>query len=561
MSNYNPQTKLYYVKNGEIPNENNRLVPAPEISINHEYVYANDVIIGYTYIVTLSGYATSLDLRQSNNQTLGFKETVSAIKTIKNIFNHNGGYLQVNTGDNKLILKATGSSIKSLNFEQSDNQWINYSSYTIELEFNELQIGNCAGSGIPVNCGQLPPNISETPLLLDMKQHKVKSFSDNWNFEAGDTIYNSYDEFKNEYINVTYNIDVTGKHYFNGVGGVLPAWEQAKNFAQKRVYDQVKTLVTGVLSSPSGGVCDIALDYNVAYGSEGNGIISGLTNDYKVYNEKISCQTSESAGSFQANYSAILKRSATDTYSNENSLHTFSLTKDVRDDISGKKVTFNLQGNIQGLIPGGLINSPSILEFPSNGNLLIPKSSYTTDKYKNALTAYNKIGNKKQLNNGFIGTLGISNSSLDITGSCLGSAPLPASHTLTHNYLEGSISYATVYDSDVACRPSGTTVKNITYDIQDSVSLTQEFVIPGRANGPIIQDIGALSPGKITITYEGYDPTKECCDIILGCGTSDNIITGVPVPPAISGYNFLSDKPTVSTDGSYSVVRTYIQYQ
>lgn len=558
MSNYKPQAKVYYVKNGESPNENNRLVPAPEISIGHEYVYANDVIIGYFYTVTLNGYATSLDLRNSNITNSGFNETLNAIKRTKNLFNHNNGYLIVNTSDNKLIFKATGSSIKSLNFEQSDNQWVNYSPYSVEIEFNELQIGNCAGSGSPVNCGQLPPNINQTPLLLDMKLYKVKSFNDGWSFDANETIYNSYGEFKNESINVTYNIDVTGKHYLNGQGGLLPAWEQAKNFAQKRLYDQVKTLVSGVLTSSTGGVCDIALDYDSVYGSEGSGIISGLSNnDYKVYNEKISCETSESAGSFRATYNAILKRASTSTYSDNNSIHTFTLSKDIQDDISGKKVIMSLQGSIQGLIPGGLVNSPSILEFPSNGNLLIPRTP-AQNKYQNALTAYNKIGNKQKLKDDFVATLGISNSELLITGACITSTLTPATHTLTHNYLEGTISYNSSYDSDVSCSRNGTTVRNITYDIQDSAQQIQEFVIPGRTSGPIIQNIGVTTPGKITITYEGYDPTKECCAVVAGCGIENNP-AGVPNPPSIAGYIFLSDKPTFSTDGSYSVVRTYIQ--
>jgi hypothetical protein len=567
MSNYNPQAKLYYVKYGESPSESNRIVPAPEISISHEYIYANDVAIGYTYIVTLNGYATSLDLRNPNiSDTLGLKETIDAIKTIKNLFSHNNGYLQVDSGNNGLIFKATGSMIKSLNFEQSDNQWVNYAPYSVEIEFNELQIGDCNGAGTPVNCGELPPNMIQTPLFLDMKEHKVKSFSDSWSFDAGDTIYNSYDNFKNEHFNVTYNIDVTGKHYFNGSGGVLPAWEQAKNFAQKRLYDQVKTLVTGVLPSQSGTVCDIALNYDAVFGSEGTGILSEL-NDYKVYNEKISCQTSEFAGSFRATYTAILKRSLSDdTYSDENSIHTFSLVKDFQDDGRTKKITANLQGNIQGLIPGGLISTSSIIEFPENGNLIIPKSSETSNnKYSNALIAYNKIGDKKSIKEDFANLIGITNGYLLASGLCIdpSGTPLPSSHTVTHNYLEGTISYSTSYDSDRACQPSGTTVRNITYDIQNPTPIIQEFVIPGRASGPIIQDIGATTVGKIIITYEGFESLVKCCPdlstaISQNC-INDTVISGVPAPPDIDEYVWISDKPNLSSDGSFTVVRTYIK--
>jgi len=52
---------------------------------------------------------------------------------------------------------------------------------------------------------------------------------------------------------------------------------------------------------------------------------------YKIFNEKVSCNTSEGEGSFSLTYTAILKRiSGDNTYNSENTIHTFSTTRDVQ---------------------------------------------------------------------------------------------------------------------------------------------------------------------------------------------------------------------------------------
>ena len=91
---YNPLVKVYYLKGAESEGPANRLVPAPKISIDPEMYYANDTIIGYTYNVSLNGYATSLDLTSPPSGTPGFGDVLESIQKVKNIFN--GGIWQNN---------------------------------------------------------------------------------------------------------------------------------------------------------------------------------------------------------------------------------------------------------------------------------------------------------------------------------------------------------------------------------------------------------------------------------------------------------------------------------
>ena len=60
MPGYSATTEVYYCKQSESPGSDHRLAPAPTIVISPEIYYANDNVVGYTYNVTLNGYANAL---------------------------------------------------------------------------------------------------------------------------------------------------------------------------------------------------------------------------------------------------------------------------------------------------------------------------------------------------------------------------------------------------------------------------------------------------------------------------------------------------------------------
>jgi hypothetical protein len=568
---YNPKLKLYYVQGSGIASENNRLVPAPVISISPEYYYANDINIGYTYNITLNGYATSLDLRSYSGEQLGFQNTVESIQTIKNIFNNNGGTLLAVDDNNSLLFNASGINVKSLNFEQSDNNWVNYSRYSIELEANEIQLSDCTGVYPPVLCSGIAEGIVDSPYLIDMKKYKVKSFSDDWTFSLDDNIYNSYNfdeaNFNNEHFNITYAINATGKHYFVN-NKLIPAWEQAKNFCQYRLYAEVSKLIDqAIIRSPSDDGCVTTNTLQNVFGSGNNYLLDGLSDsDYKIFNEKVSCNTSEAEGSFSLTYTAILKRTSGDsTYTDPNTIHTFSTTRNVQDDGKTKVISVSVDGNIQGLIEGGLIKGSGILSLPNNGQiLLISPLSSGIDKYGYALSTYNKIAANNTLNANFAQMLGITYSSLNVSGGCIDASGSPpqSSHSATHNYTEGTITYNTSYNSNRACG-NNVSYTNASITFQDKIPSIQEFNIPGRSGGPIIQKIGVDQPKKITINIDGATLNNNCCPDIeslltSACGSSP-IFSGIP-SALIDNMILTENRYNTSSDGSYSITRAYIYH-
>jgi hypothetical protein len=566
---YNPSVKLYYLKGSESASENSRLVPAPQIAINPEFYYANDTIIGYTYNITLTGYATSLDLRSLQPGELGISDTVQAIQRTKNVLNGNNGTLLITDSTGNVVFKATGGLIKELSFEESDNKWVNYCEYSCTIEFNEIETGDCEGPGIAVNCGELPEKIAESPELVDMKEYKIKSYNDSWTFDLSENIYNAYNftesEFRNEHFSVEYTISATGKHYFVA-NKLIPAWEQAKNFCQFKIKKQADNLIDKILRrTDSSDGCVTDGDLSTIFQDGPPGLLDALdSDDFKIYNEKISCTTSEAAGSFSATYSAILKRAISEqTFSDADSIHTFTVSKDIQNDDGGKNITFSVQGQIQGLIEGGIVRSDSVLKLPENGSILI-SATPTTDKYGNALISYLKVANNKSLKPGFLTMLGVTNTALGVEQACVDADSAPSrsrTHSVSHNYDEGIINYSSSYDTNLACSRENS-YKNISISVQEKTPIIAEFIIPGRSGGPIIQDIGLDNPKRITISIDGAVPPEECClaridqEIENSCGATPNI-NGVP-SGQIANLILIENSRNIGSDGSYSVNRTYI---
>jgi hypothetical protein len=563
---YNSAAKIHYLKGTESAGSSNRLVPAPTLSINPEFYYANDTIIGYTYNITLNGYATSLDLTNPPSGTPGFGDVLEAIQKIKNIFNGNDGTLVSLDSNNNILFKFTGITIRSLDFQETDNNWVNYAQYTIVLEANELQLGDCSGAGTVINCGDIPAGIKDSPELIDMKTYKVKSFEDEWTFTVDDNAYNTDGATRNEHILISYRIDVTGKHYFVN-NKLLPAWEQAKNFAEFKLQQQVYRLNDGILKRSSDGGCNTDGTLGTLFSSGPPGLIDSLDGfEYKIYNEKVNCSTSEGEGSFSLQYDAILKKvDYFSDYADPATIHSYSSTVTSTDEGGKKNNQISITGSIQGLIEGGIIRQETVFSLPANGTVLLYSTGDTSqNKYNNAKITLDLItdsGNKK-LTDDFAGFLGVSYSGLEVTGGCIDeeAVPPPLSFNLTHDYTNGLINYSAQYDTNSAF---GDRMKhqNIVVQVQEKTPIVVEFVIPGREAGPIIQKINTNTPKKMTVTITGTNPVQNCCatpaslvDSFCPAGAS---IDGIP-DPGIEGMRLLKNSVNIGMDGTYSVSREYL---
>lgn len=556
---YDPGSKVYYGTNGSA---SDRLVPAPQVSFSTEMVYANDTVAGYSYIVSLNGYATALDLSSGGSNKYGLKDMSDAIHKVRGIFSLNGGSLYVTDKNDSIIMECRGGTVRSISFEESSNNWVNYAPYKVEIEFNEIIISGCNISNT-INCNTLSVNSSGTsPNLIDLTKYKIKSFNDNWSFNISDAAYNNYGVFQNQYMEIEYTVSATGKHFYNDQQKLLPAWEQAKNFVQDRVYEQVNGLIGNILNRGSGtDGCAASKTLSQLHSVASPGGIDGISSStHKIYNETISCEAGEAEGTFSATYKSILKYNSTDPKAID-CIHTFNRSKSIQRDGKTTNVSISVQGSITGLIPGGLINTPNIISFPSSGRIFITQENSVT-KYSKALAAYGSVGDDSDLSSSMKSILNITPEELLISGGCV-SSPRCSSFSSTHDYTTGTISYSAEYNTNRACA-NNASYRNVSISVEDSVPMIAEFIIPGRQNGPILQKLGVNSPKRVTVNIEGVSNQPVCCpgSTAIGNLCSNGISLPADVPPAqIAEMVLTQNQETFNAiDGSYNISRSYIKY-
>jgi hypothetical protein len=548
--------------------------PIPTISINQNNIYTNDTIIGYNYTVNINGFILS-QTNNPSNSGLGISEILPGINLIQNTFSKNGNNLLITKDDITDVLLLKGGILKDINFPQTANNWATYAEYSATLEFNELIIQN---EGISCSSGQIDNNTISS-ILIDINKYKVEQFTDGWTFAIEDDSYNYNKDFDiyNTTIAATYTINATGRTYFDNDKELLPGWVQAKNFCQYRLYNQIKNLIppisgnTASLPRDADESCDASNTLSSMFsGSISDSLIKDIGNDYKIYNETIDCQLSESDGSFTLTYNSRLKRNNDGNLSSSDTIHTF--TKQINHSMEGSKeiTTVSVNGTIEGLCEGGLVYKTGNFSLPDKGSLIIGplyKSKFTSAN--NLLTKVLNT-NQEDLSDVFKNKLELSSIISIIVPLCNignGSAGIkPSSFNLTKNYMDGTITYSAEYTSDRNCSledDQNKTITKSTIDIEAPVNIIAEFSIPG--GNFVLQDLNTKTARKITINSEGrYD--KNCCFNIIAPLTLQNIIQN-PTTLLPNNANFPINPTHIPTnksftynpkDGSYTMTLSYI---
>lgn len=580
-------TKLYYGPDGD-NSDDYRLVPAPTLSIDTEFVYANDTVIGYNYTLNLNGYITNYrkktddpdDIKSNKDYySSNIQKVLSGIEITRKILSRNGSYLEVKDASGITVLKAKGGTLRSLDFSDTDNNWASYSTYSAQIEFNEIEF---LGEDIPCSSGDID-SFTKSPNLVDIEKYKIKTFTESWSFSVSETSFdyvrkidtNKDAEIHNMVINASCSMSATGKNYYNNAtdGTLMPAHEQARNFIQERLFNKVKDLVVSgspnysnlfKISPGSSSPCPaIGGDNLNSIHASGAGILGQIT--YLPYNETLSCDASESDGTFSVNYNCILKSNAVDkAYSAPNVIHTVSCTKNKSVESNSKKIyTISVDGTIQGLYLGGLIYSDGNFKLPKTGSVIM-KANDTANKYSSCNTFYPNIGTENDLNDNFKDVLGITYDSLNVE-PCSGAPSMPKanSFSLTRNYIEGTIAYNAEYNTNDCIKPSGASIQNISFTVDNPVPVLAEFIVPN--GGVIIQDLKTQTAKKIDVSISGRENVDRiCCTDVSGVLSDIINCDAIPLPSGVSlpdPTKYILTQKTRSDDkiqGTYNINLSYI---
>lgn len=592
----NTAARMFYVPmTGSAGNADQELVPSPNINLTIETFYANESIIGYTYNVTLTGYAAAKQSRnESHDDSFGY--VVGSIAKIQNIFDNvgNGGKLVITQGGTEAIV-FKGGKIKSINFAPSNNQWVRYSEYTIEIEFNDAKLfgcnystdkgcfstlfdGNNSIGGLNTVHAQLVDHGASAPTGF-----KIKSFNDKWSMDLQDEIYDwalvdDSLELNSKRYNVSYTISAVGQHYWDDTGKLFPAWKQAKAFCQDRLVKQINGLYTNMAmhyAGPEMEFCGSSEDVTSIH-SVTTPSIHTTVGAYNIFDEKITFGPSESDGGFEISYTSVLKRAKDNCISHSEATHTLNITRGGTKEFGKPQArSATLSGTIQGLLRYS--NEGSII-WPNAEGFMIPDSPGSMVFLPPRSDVKYKWAKAKELLDRFLdecsGRIVCSELAAIVTkcltSSCYHIYPgqecadteevdlanmLPNNFTITHNYGQGSIDYSVEFSPESRARC------NVTISTEEPVPITAEFTIPGK--GIYYQPLGGCTAKKWTINAEGITGCPVQCDA-LGSGAisicnSPTIGCENYMPDDSEGTYLLQSKQKTYNpiDGSFSYNATY----
>lgn len=517
-----------------------RLDAATAIDFTTQMYYSSDNLVGYEYVIDVKGNLLNFDL--ANNHGQNFPDKLKRIQRMTQLLNRQGGALFYTDEKHNILFVARGCSLKSLSFDEEPG-WTKSVPYSFQMVASEINFftDEVAPDGIIEN--------TYSAGLVDGKKFKIKEFSDNisYNFNEGlfDDIYyvdpevTYYPTIENMTINFTYDISAVGINYTtNDQGALIPAWEQARLFCQHRLRDKIEALSNSLnaraLSMDIGATdCNATRSLDTLYTDNGNAsnavLDSGMV--FKVYNEEITTNTSESAGSFSVKYTAILKRGTLP--------YIHKVSKTLNDSVDSANKQYSLKGTVQGLVRGGLFFGDDYgdIRFPDTGYFLIGNSSNGSInvKFDAAQRGFSQITdtNETDLNDTTKDQLGITHALLtnpnNDTVFCRGypdAYPRSTSFTVQKNWNEGTIDWTAEFNANTDC---GRVYSSIEFSINRETPVIAELSIPNGSTitpmnplgiGHRLVYIGTTTNPTMDITIRGIDRTQRYCCLGTNAGSS-----------------------------------------
>lgn len=451
-----------------------RIIPAPFVSISKSFFRSgDDEKLGAGFNITLRGtllpgkgtpytdgssFTTATGYPADQTVTRNASGIMSKMAAIRDLFAEDGKLLHIYACD------LSDEEIACYPFVQgdvtfNDGTWVNDADYEVTL-FAPLVSGTLNGTKFSVFPSGEDAHL--TPY--------IKSAEESWNIEVAEPENDV--KLKQHSFRVTHNLSAVGQRvYFpsgsNHLHGIITKqpWEWAKHWCEsKLIANPVPTvfssgMASGILNAPSG--------YLTAYNH-----LRSVTPDIR-------------GGSYAVNDTWIL--------SSGSAFEDFTVT--VQTSIEDGLTNVSVEGSIQGM---EVIDYLDPLARVSSSKWETASGLWTTT----APTLYSRS------NAFYTGTLHVT----------------PTSTVVGYNPVNGVINYTYAYnDRPANCINSPLVISEV-IDVSDNFStdVFSSLGVPGRASGPILQDIDTVtSPSRLLNIEVVLRPS--------GCATSPptNVLQGV----------------------------------
>lgn len=378
-----------------------------------------------------------------------------------------GGVVQIDTlqdtlrsglaTDGKLFEVACSGSafirsyprINSVTFDKSNDNWVFTSPYTINLEWDEMLLPSGENSGV------MAPYISDAS-----EEWQVEFVEDsakyNWTLDST--------EDENPYqLRLTHTISATGKSVY--ISGVLvkPAWQWARDWVGPRLgYDNQ------FLAAPS------SLNLNASL--------------FAPFNHVRTNSVNESDGVYAVTESWIVINPSGSGVAGK-AIEDFTIT--ARRGIDSPINTITIEGTITGL------------EERSYGTTS-GAFSISTSKYTNALAYWLNVKDRLVDRCNYVWSTGVDYVIRDIH-------PSAVSEVVGNNPTQGLITYNYEYNDRPLNCVSGAIYEDIVISDTNSTDVFASLPVIGRANGPILQDMGTITAASRRVSVEVIVPPATGC--------------------------------------------------
>lgn len=443
--------------------------PVPFLNMSKQFAKSgNEALnVGVTFRVTLRGTLTPLPVETSG----GLDKLDELQDELRAAFSVDGRPFEVMCGETTII--RTCPRIISINFDESNNNWVFTTPYTIELEYDWDDYAEDS---------QVPPFIEsfDESWQIDMEQE-----SRHFSWDLGDVADQDGDaEYPEEgnapfIVRINHTVTAKGKRTFDCVGasGDIPG-----DF--KSAADNALDWLNGYSFSPAQ-----TLDsYSSTYAHALSGVINMETDDFTATDHFRSSTVNESDGTVSMSETWIV---VGETGINSIALEDFDVN--VRESIGSSLKSISINGTIKGYV------TQSYADPEATGTYSVDTQAYT-----NALTYWEtikpRIFSRAQL---------VYERDYDNRVN-----PRPLGNSSAHMPSKGIISYQYEYDDRPCNFISGALTEDFSISDNFPTDVFATLTVLGRPQGPILQSIGTVTAPTREVSIDVVMPQPTGCSSI-----------------------------------------------